>query len=54
MNAFEMHQHADKLDPASSSFFIFLSHDDIFIARQRRQRWLMRVATEAAMATGPF
>jgi hypothetical protein len=50
MNAFEMHQRADNLEPASPSFFVFLSHDDIFIAQQRRQRWSMRVATEAAMA----
>jgi hypothetical protein len=54
MNAVEMHQRADNLEPASPSFFVFLSHDDIFIAQQRRQRWSMCVATEAAMATRPF
>jgi hypothetical protein len=42
-------QRADKLLPAMSSFFIFFSHNDIFIAWQWRQRWSMWVAMGAAM-----
>jgi hypothetical protein len=42
-------RHADELEPASLSFFVFFSHDDIFIARQWRQRWSMRLAMDAAV-----
>jgi hypothetical protein len=38
---------ADELEPASPSFFVFFSHNNIFIARLWRQRCSMRVAMEA-------
>jgi hypothetical protein len=45
---------ADELEPTSSSFFIFFSHDIIFITRLWRQRWALHAAMEVAVCAEPM